>query len=186
MRTHSFVFPNQETKEKVPYADDTICVSHCVAAMNRLLKSIEVEGGRYGMKLNKDKCEVTTFGGRPRIKFQDGSLVKIKDEVKYLGCTLNRSCDAAREVSHRICQCMIVLKRLDLFWGHSNCSLRQKLIAYDAVIKSKLIYGMESAQLNPAVKTKTRHVPIERPEKNATDEDNICATTPARTSHKHK
>ena len=37
---------------------------------------------------------------------------------------------------------------------NSNCSVRQKLIVYDAVVRTKLIYGMESAQINDAVKNK--------------------------------
>jgi hypothetical protein len=39
-------------------------------------------------------------------------------------------------------------KKLDLFWGHSDCSVRQKLLVHDAVIRSKLMYGLESLQLN--------------------------------------
>ena len=35
-----------------------------------------------------------------------------------------------------------------MFWKHTNCSLEFKLIAYDAVIRAKLMYGLESLQLN--------------------------------------
>jgi hypothetical protein len=41
--------------DEVLYADDTICVSEDAAAMNRILKNIEEEGAKYGMKLNYKK-----------------------------------------------------------------------------------------------------------------------------------
>jgi hypothetical protein len=43
---------------------------------------------------------------------------------------------------------MVTLKKLDIFWRHSNCPVRFKIQAVDAVVRSKLLYGMETAQLN--------------------------------------
>ena len=40
------------------YADDTICVSTEAKQINRRLAAIEKHGGRYGLKLNKDKCKI--------------------------------------------------------------------------------------------------------------------------------
>ncbi len=31
---------------------------------------------------------------------------------------------------------------------NSNCSIRKKILIYDAIIKSKLLYVLESAQMN--------------------------------------
>ena len=42
------------------------------------------------------------------------------------------------------------MKRLNIFWLHSNCPAKFKLVAADAVIRTKLLYGMESAQLGEA------------------------------------
>ena len=42
---------------------------------------------------------------------------------------------------------MITLKKLDLFWLHSSCPVRVQIITLDAVIRAKLLYGMESTQL---------------------------------------
>ena len=40
------------------------------------------------------------------------------------------------------------MQRLHLFWRKSNCPNKFKIIALDAVVKSKLIYGIDSLQLN--------------------------------------
>ena len=39
------------------------------------------------------------------------------------------------------------MQQLNTFWLHSNCPVKFKLIAADAVIRTKLLYGMDSAQL---------------------------------------
>ena len=38
-------------------------------------------------------------------------------------------------------------KKLEEFWKHGNSEIREKLIVCDAVIRSKLMYGLESLQL---------------------------------------
>eukprot|EP00975_Prorocentrum_lima_P039599 8320710-Prorocentrum_lima.AAC.1 len=44
---------------------------------------------------------------------------------------------------------MSVWKRLDLFWLRAASSFNKfKLLVWNAVIKSKLMYGLESMQLN--------------------------------------
>ena len=40
---------------------------------------------------------------------------------------------------------MTTLKRLDIFWNKTQLSKKWKLRVYDAVITTKLLYGLESA-----------------------------------------
>ena len=109
-------------------------------AINKQIAQIEIQGLKYGLKLNKAKCEVLTSADNPNINFQDGKKIKIKDTVTYLGCDINKNGDIKREVSKRISNAMTTLKRLDLFWRHSNCPVKFKLIALDATLRSKLLY----------------------------------------------
>jgi hypothetical protein len=46
---------------------------------------------------------------------------------------------------------MATMKKLDLFWRHSDCPTHVKVYTADAVLRSKLLYGLESAQLIPSV-----------------------------------
>ena len=57
--------------DEVLYADDTICISTDTKAMNKLLASIEKEGAKYGMKLNRGKCEVLSNAQNIDIHFAD-------------------------------------------------------------------------------------------------------------------
>ena len=95
--------------DEVLYADDTICISQNASAMNKLLASIEEEGDLYGMKLNKNKCELMQFGTPRNIHFKDGEAVKRKDEVKYLGCNQNDRADGGKTLNKRIADSMATL-----------------------------------------------------------------------------
>jgi hypothetical protein len=44
--------------DEVMYADDTICIATDTRTMNKMIDEVEKEGGKYGMKLNRKKCEV--------------------------------------------------------------------------------------------------------------------------------
>ena len=136
--------------DEVLYADDTILISESERAVEKALAAIEKEGGKYGMKLNKAKCELLAFGQVRPIRLTEGSKLKPKEEVRYLGCALNNKADSSKELQKRIADCMVVLNNLQLFWRHGDSSIKKKLEVYNAVIKTKLIYGLESLQLTQA------------------------------------
>ena len=71
--------------DEVTYADDTICISTDTRAINEFVKHIEREGKRYGMKLNKDKCELITTHPLANVYFEDGARIKEVKKATYLG-----------------------------------------------------------------------------------------------------
>ena len=84
--------------DDVVYSDDTICISQGAEAMNTFLAKVEEEGELYGMRLNKGKCELMKYGveARAKVQFRDGSKLKPQNEVKNLGCYLNRKADGGK------------------------------------------------------------------------------------------
>ena len=131
--------------DEVLYADDTIIHSTSPEQLQQLLNEIEQEGLKYGLKLNHKKCETMTIRdktlGHSEIKFADGTTLQQLNESKYLGCFLNHKTDPKREFNKRKGDVFYTWKKLETFWKHTNCSLEFKLIAYDAVIRAKLMYG---------------------------------------------
>ena len=130
------------------YADDTILVSESTKAMNLFIRQIEIKGREYGLNLNKKKCELLTTEDKPDIYFENKENIKKKDEVKYLGISLNQSGDNRKELSHRIANASRTLQKLQIFIRKSNCPVKFKIIGRDAVVRSKLLYGIDSLQLN--------------------------------------
>ena len=57
--------------DEVTYADDTICISTDTAQLNKFVAAIEIEGLKYGMKLNKNKCELITTHTNANIHFKN-------------------------------------------------------------------------------------------------------------------
>ena len=112
---------------------------------------IEQEGAKYGMRLNKKKCEFLSIGEGRAVQFPDGHKIPPTDEVKYLGCMLNNKADGKREVAKRKADSMAVLSRLHIFFRDGDSSVKCKLQVYNAVIRSKFMYGLESVMLNQSV-----------------------------------
>jgi len=137
--------------DEVTYADDTICISTETKAMNKFLEAIEWEGFRYGLKLNKKKCELITTHPNADIHFKDKSKVLKVKIATYLGCNIGIKSTNKEELSKRFSNTMATMKKLDVFWRHSNCDIAVKVYTADAILRAKLLYGLESSQLIPSV-----------------------------------
>ena len=95
--------------DEILYADDTTCISQDARAMNMFRKSIEEEGRKYGLKLNKTKCETVYTGTPSNIHFGDGTLVPRTQEAKYSGCMINMKGSVSKELSKRMSDCFNTL-----------------------------------------------------------------------------
>ena len=103
-------------KWNILYADDTVIFADSHRQVERILKIVEEIAETYGMRLNEAKCEVIQYGNRRDIKFRNGRKVEVKEEVKYLGCRMNRKCDMKKELKTRVADTMAVMKN----WGYSG------------------------------------------------------------------
>ena len=56
-----------------------------------------------------------------------------------------------KEVNKRIAETYVTWKKLEEFWKHSNCSTKFKITVHDAMVRTKLMYGLESLQLNDSI-----------------------------------
>ena len=81
------------------------------------------------------------------IRFGDREVVPRKPKATYLGAILADTNDNHAEVNNRIADCIATANRLKLFWNKAGNSLKWKLQVYDAIIGSKLLYGLETIQL---------------------------------------
>ena len=126
------------------------------------------------MKLNKGKCELITTHNTADVHFEDGTKVNKVRKATYLGCEIGINVTTSEELSKRLANTMATMKKLDLFWRHSNCGIATKIHVAEAVLRAKLLYGLESAQLIPSVFTEIGNIPVESFEKNLKAGHNIC------------
>ena len=77
--------------------------------------------------------------------------MKHVEEAVYLGWILTKHVNIASEVSNRIASAMATWKSLDIFWKEAQCSTRNKILIYNAVIQSKLLYALETIEIPVAL-----------------------------------
>lgn len=140
--------------DAVYYADDTILFSTSPQALNELLKHTEECSEHYGLKINRGKCHSLHMHHETNIHFKDRTPLNKTHDATYLGNNLNHKVNIAREVSQRIQDTKRTWMRLDLLWKDPSSSPKWKLLIYDAVIRSKLLYSLETVHLTDSLRKK--------------------------------
>jgi len=141
---------------EILYADDTLIFGANTRCINVLLHAIEKHSTYFGLKLNYDKCVNLTANQRTSsIRFApdgpaEGKIVPRKKSAIYLGTLLTDSFDNASEIANRLGDCIATCNRLKVFWTKANTSVKWKIQVFNAIIRSKLLYGLECIQLTDA------------------------------------
>ena len=141
--------------DMVFYADDTIVFNKTLEGIEEIFGHIDSISAEYGLSLNKDKCVNmnmnTPQGKQQRLGTQQHAhKMKGVDSAMYLGNRLNGRASIKEEITFQMQQVTITWKRLQTYWKASNASKKWQLLAYDAIIKNKLLYGLETAQVGKA------------------------------------
>jgi len=133
---------------EILYADDTLLFGKTTQVINKLLKEIQIESEYYNMKLNYAKCINITINRKiSRISYMNKEEVPRKQKAVYLGTILTDTNDNHSEINNRISDCIITANRMKLFWNKAKTTIKWKLQVFDAMIRSKLLYGLETIQL---------------------------------------
>lgn len=140
--------------DAVFYADDTILFSTKPRALNELLKHMENCSERYGLKINRRKCHTLHMQREASIHFQDNAVLHKAHDATYLGNNLNCKVNLAREGTQRIQDTKRTWQKLNLYWKNSSTGKKWQLIIYDAVIRSKLLYNLETMCLTQSLRKK--------------------------------
>jgi hypothetical protein len=121
-------------------------------ACQRLVEYTEKVSSNYGLKLNKGKCINLNMNTDLQQKFWDGESIQPTKDATYLGNVLSYKADPHMEVSQKIQEVNRALWKLTDYWKASDASRKWKLLIFDAVIKSKLLYGLETTELPKSCK----------------------------------
>ena len=133
--------------QELLYADDTLIIAKNAKTANDYLHLIEKESEYLHLKLNHGKCSYISFNGhRGHIRFRNGENMSSTQEAIYLGAAITEKADPKHEIYRRISNTMPVLKRLDIFWNKTSCNRKWKMLVYNAVITTKILYGLESLE----------------------------------------
>ena len=84
------------------------------------------------------------------VYYPDGEAMPVASKAPYLGTSMDARGNPHVEINARITNTRVVLGKLDIFWKRAPVSITWKLKVHDAVIASKLLYGLESGSLTQA------------------------------------
>ena len=87
---------------EILYADDTIIYSRNSETLTKLLHKIQIEGRKYGLRLNENKCDLIQMNTEAPVFFLNGTEVKTTTEAKYLGCMMQKSGKPETEMKKRM------------------------------------------------------------------------------------
>ena len=76
-------------------------------------------------------------------------------ETTYLGNEINREANIWHEILNKMQEVRKTWFRLLPYWKATNANLKWQLLIFDAVMKSKIIYGLETVHLTQAMITKS-------------------------------
>ena len=143
-----------EGHDKLFYADDTLILASTAEAAELMLRKIRTESAKYNMRLNQKKCVFLRMSSIHNVYYTDGEAMPEASKAPYLGTSMDARGNPHVETNARITNTRIVLSKLDIFWKRAPVSITWKLRVHDAVIASKLLYGLESASLTQAEYTR--------------------------------
>ena len=131
------------------FADDTLLLSETAPQMTKILDLVISHSKHYNLTLNTAKCQllVTNDPGHP-VNFPDGSPVQKHDQIKYLGTIFCNNLDVNLIVRQKIADASATLRQLQPLWTHQNISPAWKLIVFNAIIRTRIFYTLETAELS--------------------------------------
>ena len=102
------------------------------------------------MRLNQNKCILLGMNSLGSVQYIDEGLMPTAERASYLGTNTSAKGNPHFEISTRIINTTTTLNKLDMFWKKAPVSTTWKMRVHDAVISSKLLYGLGSASLTNA------------------------------------
>ena len=136
--------------QELLYADDTLLVDTDVGVVQTYMDCINDAGAQYGLAFNWTKLEVLPVRCAALLHTPDGSYVRQKETMKYLGSTLSADGSVATEINARLGAARADFQKLSRVWANASITQRKKLEIFNACVVSKLLYCLQVACLHTA------------------------------------
>ena len=148
--THFFL-PRGLRVPTLLYADDTLLMATRPTDLTKLLHKVEHHSQTHNLKLNRGKCKLlVTNDHGTKIYFTDGTQATRVDKLLYLGAWFHKYLDNSSILRHKLIEATGVMRQLRIFWKTMRCTIPWKLRVFEAVVRAKLFYAMETMNLTPS------------------------------------
>jgi len=134
----------------VLYADDTLLIGVSEGRVQEYLDTVAAVGKRFGLDLHHSKFQLLSVNGEYNLKTPVGEPIPSTDSMTYLGATVYADGSLKRELGRKLGCAWADFSKLNRLWKHTTLTKLRKIEIYQAVIVSRLLYGLSSAWLNVA------------------------------------
>jgi len=132
------------------YADDTLLIGSSGPCLQELLDSIAAAGKNYGMELHWKKFQFIQVNGTITLNAPDGTVIQQSDLMTYLGTTLYADGGVKSELNRKLGAAWAEFCKLKRLWNRAALPKSRRIQIYNAVVVSRLLYGLSTAWLNVA------------------------------------
>ena len=130
------------------YADDTLLVGESGPILQRLLDAIATTGTAYGIELHWETFQLLQIKGEFVVNAPDGTQINAATTMSYLGSTLREDGTIRNEICRRLGVGWADFSKMARLWRHTSLPRARKVQIFQAVVTSKVLYGLSSAWLN--------------------------------------
>jgi len=134
----------------VVYADDTLLLGANAKHIEVFLRAVAAAGRAHGLELHEDKFQLLQVRCSPVVKNNNQDQIASRASMTYLGASLASDGRVGSELSRRIGAAKGDFRSLSKVWRHSSLTTARKLIAYSALVESRLIYGLSTGSFTKA------------------------------------
>ena len=134
------------------FADDSATICEEMEQAQNMLRNIEIEGAKVGLRLNAKKTEMMLFNQHVQmdVMSRDGNKIKVVDNFKYLGGWMNSS---KKDFELRKAHAWSACHKLKKIWS-SNLSKKLKIRLFITIVESILLYGSETWTISKSFEKK--------------------------------
>ena len=148
LRQRPFVNPWGLTSPISLYADDTLLMATRPPDLRRLLHLTECHSATHNLQLNAEKCELlVTNDDGVSLRTSEGRPIRKVCTLKYLGATFHNRLDIKHILQVRLTEARHINRQLERFWAHRRATIPWKVTVFNAVIRSRVFYTLETLEL---------------------------------------
>lgn len=131
------------------FADDIALLSNITMQAQELLRQVETESAKLGLRINAKKTKVMSYNIQPapEINTLKGDTLEIVEDFRYLGSHI---VSTEKDINIRKGQAWRALNRLTKIWK-SELPTTSKVKLFVAAVESVLLYGSEAWTLTKAM-----------------------------------
>ena len=127
------------------YADDTLLIGSSTVHLHSFLEAVRQAGAYFGLELHSGKFQLLQVQTHERMVGLEGEPLPAASSLGYLGAALAADGSVGNELNRRIGAAksdFITLRRVR---SHATLPRKRKLYIFQALIESKLLYGLSAA-----------------------------------------